>query len=104
VALAVRLRSSGLETIVVAAGVIADELLTLLSGVPIEITDGATWLQDSARPADIVVVPAGRNGAAAAELVAERAEAKGATVIAMADRDAVSVGAAAAGSLGIVTG
>jgi len=75
--LAVRLASSGLETVVVAGGTVATELLSPLAGHPVARSDWASWLDGGVRPEDLVVVPRGRNGAAA-DRAARRAEAVGA--------------------------
>jgi hypothetical protein len=103
-AMLARLRASGLDALVVAGADVADRLTTVLGGAPVERAEPTSWPADNARPEDVVVIPGGRNGVAAASRAAARAEAKGATVVAVADRDALSIASTAAEGLGVVTG
>jgi hypothetical protein len=104
VAMVGRLRASGLDALVVAGAEVAERLVTPLANAPVERGDTRTWPAEGARPEDIVVIPGGRNGAAAAAKAAAAAERVGATVVAVADADALSPASTAADGLGIVTG
>jgi Kef-type K+ transport system membrane component KefB len=88
-----RLASSGLEPVVVTP----DEALAvaLLDGVPaakertIIVADRASWVR-SCGPADVIVVPGGRNGAIDTARTSKNATTVGATVVAVADRTSVT--------------
>jgi hypothetical protein len=103
-AMLARLHASGLGALVVAGADVADRLLAMLGGAPVERAEPTSWPADHAGPADVVIIPGGQNGVAAASRAAARAEAKGATVVAVADRDALSIASTAAEGLGVVSG
>src|SRR4051794_4809013 len=103
VALASRLRASGLDLTVVTAAPPAGDLLAPLQTPTLESIDPVEWAAE-ALATDIVIVPAGRNGSAATARVVAAVEGRGATIIAITDQSALSVATTDAGSLGIVTG
>jgi hypothetical protein len=51
----------------------------------------------------VVIVPGGRNGSATTARTVAALESRGAAILAIADRDALSVATNAADSLGVVT-
>jgi Kef-type K+ transport system membrane component KefB len=103
VALASRLRASGLDLTVVTAAPPAHDLLAPLQAPTIEHTDPTTWAAN-VLPTDVVIVPGGRNGSAATAQTVAAAEAQGATILVIADRNALAATPNAPSSLGVVTG
>jgi Kef-type K+ transport system membrane component KefB len=103
VTLAARLQASGLDLTVVTAAPPAEDLLTALHSPTVEQADPEDWAA-SALATDIVIVPGGRNGSAATARTVAAMERCGASILAIADRSALSVATSAAGSLGVVTG
>jgi Kef-type K+ transport system membrane component KefB len=101
-ALAGRLRASGLDLHVVAAVDPHPDLLTPLQTPIVEKIDPLDWAS-SACPTDVVIVPGGRNGSATTARTVAALESRGAAILAIADRDALSVATNAADSLGVVT-
>jgi hypothetical protein len=102
VALAGRLRASGLDLTVVTATALPAELLTPLQTPVIEIVDPTEWAAQ-ALPTDVVIVPGGRNGSAATARTVAALEGRGATILAVADRSALSLATSATDNLGVVT-
>ncbi|HEY0815511.1 MAG TPA: cation:proton antiporter [Pseudonocardia sp.] len=102
VALAGRLRASGLDLVVITATAPPADLLTPLQTPIIEVVDPIEWAAQ-ALPTDVVIVPGGRNGSAATARTVTALEARGATILAIADRNALSLATSAADNLGVVT-
>ena len=103
VELVARVHRSGLPALVVAEGDIEPGLLTPLGEVPVEDASGTDWAEHQARANDIVVVPGGRNGAAAGARTARHAIGRGSTVVVVADAESIGVVNEAAEGLGVVT-
>jgi Kef-type K+ transport system membrane component KefB len=101
-ALAGRLRASGLDLAVVTAAAPDADLLAPLQTPVVEVVDPTQWAAQ-ALPTDVVIVPGGRNGSAATASTVAALEGRGATILAIADRNALSLATSAAGSLGVVT-
>ena len=78
------------------------ELLTPLQAPIVEEVDPTEWAEQ-ALATDVVIVPGGRNGSAATASTVAALERRGATILAIADRNALSLATTAADSLGVVT-
>jgi Kef-type K+ transport system membrane component KefB len=102
VALAGRLRSSGLDLLVVAATTPQADLLAPLQAPTIHVGDPTEWAAQ-AKATDVLIVPGGRNGSAATARTVAALEGQGATILAIADRSTLSLATSAADSLGVVT-
>jgi hypothetical protein len=87
---------------VVTAVTPADALLAPLQAPTVRVVDPIEWAAQ-ALPTDVLVVPGGRNGSAATARTVAALEGQGATVLAIADRAALSLATSAADSLGVVT-
>ena len=100
-ALAGRLRGGGLDLLVIAAATPAAELLAPLQAPTVQMADPTEWAAE-ARPTDVLIVPGGRNGSATTARTVAALEGQGATILAIADRSALSLATSAADSLGVV--
>jgi hypothetical protein len=80
----------------------ATELLAPLQTPTVEVLDPTEWAAQ-ALATDVVIVPGGRNGSAATARTVAALEGQGATILAIADRNALSLATSAADSLGVVT-
>jgi Kef-type K+ transport system membrane component KefB len=101
--LATRMRSGGLELVVVAGAELRADVARLVD-VPIEVVDSVhQWVADHVTDHDAVVVPGGRNGALATARVTREASSRNATIVVCADRDSVASASTAAEGLGVVT-
>jgi hypothetical protein len=101
---AVRLRSSGADLVVVAGDELRDDLVEIIGrATSVTIENPQTWIQRHGTGTDLVVVAAGRNGALGTARVTKQAALIGATVVAAADRESVATNVLAAEALGVVT-
>jgi len=101
VALVPRLRRSGVPVRVVSTVEADDSLTEAMADVAVEVDPTEAWLADLGAD-DLVVVPGGLNGRESSSRTAQQARARGATMLAIADIESVSVADAVAEGLGVV--
>jgi hypothetical protein len=67
------------------------------------VAPSVEWIEQNAKPTDVIVVPGGRNGALTTARTTKQATMKGCSIMVAADRESVSASDRAAQGLGLVT-